>query len=242
MTSPRLRTRFDRDGYAYFRGALDAELVRAARQEVLDRLVDVGEIEPASDGQFTGRSERDVLHPDRGEFWRSVSTGPRLRRLSQGDGVRRLVELLIDDEVVPLDYLMLRVAVPGRATEVHYDYPFFARLHDQVRTVWIPVGDVPVERGPLFIVEGSNRFDDIIAGMLDFEVTGESSRTAAFTQTAIDIAEQAEYTPVDHGLRRRGRAHLRHVHRPWQPRPPRRQRHRSHLVRRPLAGEAPRTR
>ena len=187
---PQLRTRFDRDGYAYFRGALDAALVRAARQEVLDRLVDVGEIEPASDGRFTGRSERDVLHPDRGEFWRSVSAGPRLRRLTQGDGVRRLVELLIDDEVVPLDYVMLRVAVPGRATEVHYDYPFFARLHDQVRTVWIPVGDVPVERGPLFIVEGSNRFDDIIAGMLDFEVTGESSRTAAFTQTAIDIAEQ----------------------------------------------------
>ena len=62
---PQLRTRFDRDGYAYFRGALDAELVRAARREVLDRLVDVGEIEPASDGQFTGRSERDVLHPDR---------------------------------------------------------------------------------------------------------------------------------------------------------------------------------
>ena len=156
--------------------------------------------------------------------------------------MRRLVELLIDDEVVPLDYVMLRVAVPGRATEVHYDYPFFARLHDQVRTVWIPVGDVPVERGPLFIVEGSNRFDDIIAGMLDFEVTGESSRTAAFTQTAIDIAETTEYTPVDHGLRRRGRPHLRHVHRPWQLRPPRRQRHRSHLVRRPLAGEAPRTR
>ena len=81
-----------------------------------------------------------------------------------------MLETLVGEEVVPFDYLMLRVATPGRATEVHYDYPFFARLHDQVRTVWTPIGDVPVERGPLFVIEGSNRFADLIEPMIGFDV------------------------------------------------------------------------
>ncbi len=186
---PLLRARFEHDGYAFFRGALDGDLVGAARAEVLARLTEVGEIEPDSDGRFTGRSERDARHPDRGEFWRSVSTGEHVRRLSHGPHVRRVVEAVVGGGVVPFDYLMLRVAVPGRATEAHYDYPFFARVHDQVRTVWIPVGDVPMGRGPLFIVEGSNRFDDVISAMLDFQVTNESSRRAAFDQTAIELAQ-----------------------------------------------------
>jgi ectoine hydroxylase-related dioxygenase (phytanoyl-CoA dioxygenase family) len=187
---PQLRARFESDGYAFFRGALDDELVQSAREEVLARLEEVDEVEPGSDGVFTGRSERDALHPDRGKFWQSVSTGDRLRQASHGAGARRLVEAIIGEAVVPFDYLMLRVATPGRATEVHYDYPFFARLHDQVRTVWIPIGDVPVERGPVFVVEGSNRFEDVIADLRGFEVTAGSSRKAAFNRTAIELADE----------------------------------------------------
>ena len=97
---------------------------------------------------------------------------------------------MVGEAVVPLDYLMLRVATPGRATEVHYDYPFFARLHDQVRTVWTPLGDIPVERGPLFVIEGSNRFADLIEPMIGFDVAADSGRTAAFDTTAIEIAEK----------------------------------------------------
>ena len=165
-------------------------LVQSAREEVLARLEEVGEVEPGSDGVFTGRSERDALHPDRGKFWQSVSTGDRLRQASHGAGARRLVEAIIGEAVVPFDYLMLRVATPGRATEVHYDYPFFARLHDQVKTVWIPIGDVPVDRGPVFVVEGSNRFEDVIADLRGFEVTAGSSRKAAFDRTAIELADE----------------------------------------------------
>ena len=78
----------------------------------------------------------------------------------------------------------------GQGDEVHYDYPFFARLHDQVKTVWIPIGDVPVDRGPVFVVEGSNRFEDVIADLRGFEVTAGSSRKAAFNRTAIELADE----------------------------------------------------
>jgi ectoine hydroxylase-related dioxygenase (phytanoyl-CoA dioxygenase family) len=185
-----LRTRFDRDGYAFFRGALDADVVGAARAEVLARLEAVDEIEPGSDGVFTGRSARDAHHADRGEFWQSVSAGEQLRELSHGSGIRRVLEAVIGEPVVPFDYLMLRVAIQGRATEVHYDYPFFTRVHDQVRTVWIPVGDVPVDEGPVFVVEGSNDFHDVIDPMIGFDVASESTRTAAFDRTAIELATE----------------------------------------------------
>jgi ectoine hydroxylase-related dioxygenase (phytanoyl-CoA dioxygenase family) len=188
----KLRAAFERDGYAFFRGVLDRDLVQSARGEVLSRLEAIDEIELGTDGVATGRSERDALHADRGEFWSSVSAGDCLRRVSHGPGIRRVLETLVGEAVVPFDYLMLRVATPGRATEVHYDYPFFARVHDQVRTVWTPIGDVPVERGPLFVIEGSNRFADLIEPMLGFDVAEESVRTAAFDNTAIEIAEERQ--------------------------------------------------
>ena len=61
-----------------------------------------------------------------------------------------------------------------------------------MRTVWTPVGDVPVERGPLFVIEGSNRFADLIDPMLGFDVAADSGRTAAFDTTAIEIAEERQ--------------------------------------------------
>lgn len=186
-----LRRRFDEDGYVFVRGALRADEVRAARAEVLARLMAVDEIEPGTDGIATGRSERDRQHPDRGEFWRDISAGGALRAASHGTATRAVLEALLGEPVVPFDYLMLRVAVAGRATEVHYDYPFFARLHDRTRTVWTPLGDTPIVSGPLFILEGSHRFDDVIDAMIGHDVA-TSAQPAAFGQTAIEIAEERD--------------------------------------------------
>ncbi|MEO1970830.1 MAG: phytanoyl-CoA dioxygenase family protein, partial [Pirellulaceae bacterium] len=38
----------------------------------------------------------------------------------------------------------------------------FARRSFRIHTTWIPFGDVPIGDGPLMIVEGSNRFSDLI--------------------------------------------------------------------------------
>lgn len=184
-----LRRRFDEEGYIFVRGALRADDVRAARAEVLSRLMEVDEIESDTDGIATGRSERDRRQPDRGAFWRDVSAGGALRAASHGTATRAVLEALLGEPVVPFDYLMLRVAVAGRATEVHYDYPFFARLHDRTRTVWTPLGDTPIVAGPLFILEGSHRFDDVIDAMIGHDVATSSQR-AAFDRSAVEIAEE----------------------------------------------------
>ena len=186
-----LARRLRDEGYLYLRGVLDTPLVDAARSEVFARLASVGELlEPAELGIFSGRSLRDERVSSRGEFWQSVSEGPMLRRLTHGEAMRSVMHRVIGELPQPHDYMFLRAGVRGRATGLHYDYPFFTRAHDQVYTVWMPIGDVPVEQGPLFVVEGSHRFDDLITPMVGFDVASDTSRKATLAQDALSFAEE----------------------------------------------------
>lgn len=186
---PALRARFAEDGYLFVKGALDADAVRAARREVFERLHAVGEVTtPPEAGIFTGTSRRDALEPDRGRFWRSVSTGQRLRAVSHAGPVAELMAAVFGEPARPQDYLFLRAGVRGRATDLHFDYPFFARIHDRVCTVWTPLGDVPASDGPLVVVEGSHRYSDLIEPMLGHDVSSQPERRAAFGADAIDFA------------------------------------------------------
>jgi ectoine hydroxylase-related dioxygenase (phytanoyl-CoA dioxygenase family) len=200
----RLRARLEADGFLYLRSVLDPDSVLAARREILARLETVDEVVPGSDGIFTGRSRRAEREPDLGAFWKSVSEGPRLRAVSHGPSIACIVTAVAGEPVVAQDYVFLRVGVAGRATGLHYDYPFFARAHDRVWTVWLPLGDVPMERGPLVMVEGSHRFRDLVEPMIGFDVTKDPSRKADLGSDAASFARQrgtrlltADFQPGD---------------------------------------------
>jgi len=186
-----LRERMAADGFLYLKGVLDKALVAAARAEVFQRLVAVGEVaEPASDAIATGTSRRDEVIEDRGVFWKSVSEGPMLRALSHGAAMNRIMQQVVGGPVRPQDYMFLRAGARGRATGLHFDYPFFTRAHDQVYTVWLPIGDVPVTDGPLVVVEGSHHFRDLIDPMIGFDVALDNTRKATLAQDAVSLARQ----------------------------------------------------
>lgn len=188
---PALRERLAADGYLFLKGVLPRADVQAARREVFERLAAVGEIQqPAEAGIATGNSRRSELEPDRGRFWKSVSEGPRLRAVSHGAAMARIMALVFAEPARPQDYLFLRAGAPGRATGLHFDYPFFARHHEQLATVWLPIGDVPVDEGPLVIVEGSNRFADMIDSMRGFDISVDPARKADLGSDAIRFAEE----------------------------------------------------
>jgi ectoine hydroxylase-related dioxygenase (phytanoyl-CoA dioxygenase family) len=185
-----LRERLAADGFLYLKGVLDKALVAAARAEVLQRLVAVGEVaEPATEAIATGTSQRDALIEDRGLFWKSVSEGPMLRSLSHGAAMYRIMQLVVGDPVRPQDYMFLRAGARGRATGLHFDYPFFTRAHDQVYTAWLPIGDAPVTDGPLIVVEGSHNFRDLIEPMIGFDVALDKTRKATLDQDAASFAQ-----------------------------------------------------
>jgi len=120
-----LRSRLQEDGYLFLKAVLPATAVHAARREVFQRLLQVGEIaEPAAAGIATGGSRRAELEPDLGGFWKSVSETPTLRSVSHGSAIGAILSLLFGEPARPQDYMFLRAAALGRATGLHFDYPF----------------------------------------------------------------------------------------------------------------------
>jgi len=188
---PALRSRLQDDGYLFLKGVLPRAAVLAARREVFERLVQVGEVRaPAEAGIATGGSRRAEEATDLGGFWKSVSEGAGLRAMSHGGAMTRIMDTIFGEAPRPQDYMFLRAAVPGRATGLHFDYPFFTRAHDRVVTVWTPIGAVPVSDGPLVVVENSHRYRDLIDPMIGFDIAKDSTRKADFGSDAISFAEQ----------------------------------------------------
>ena len=185
-----LGRRLAEDGYVFLRGALDVADVQAARVEVLERLVQVGEIRaPAAEGIATGESRRAELVGDLGAFWKSVSEGPALRRVTHGARLHAVLARIAGAPVRAHDYMFLRAAPAGRSTGLHFDAPFFTRATPRVYTAWVPLGDVPATDGPLVIAEGSHHFTDLHDGIRGFDVAYDASRRA---QLAADFGEFAE--------------------------------------------------
>lgn len=173
--APALQSRLAEDGYVFVREAVAAPLALAAREEALRRLAAVDEIaEPAMEGRFTGRSRRRELEPDLGAFWKSVSEGPALRRVTHGPELRGLISRMLGETVHPHDYLFLRVGAPGKATDLHYDLPFFCRGSRRVHTLWIALGEVALDQGPLMVLEGSQHYDDLLEPIrrVDYDTVG----------------------------------------------------------------------
>jgi hypothetical protein len=176
------------DGYALLRGALAPDAVLAARAEVFARLAEVGEIaEPAAAGIATGHSRRAALHPDAGAFWRSVCEGPRLRAVSHGPELGAIAGTLLGLPAKPFDFLWLRTMLAGRSSPLHFDHVYMNRGSAAVLTAWIPLGDVPLEAGPILFVEGSHRFEDLIARYRGLDVDRDTM-PGSFPEDAVSFA------------------------------------------------------
>ena len=187
----RLRRRLAAEGHALLRGVLDEGEVMAARRAVFERLHEVGEIgDPAQDGIATGASRRRALAGDLGRFWKSVVDMPALRQVTNGPRLGRVMEAAWGEPARGMDYVFLRAGAPGTATGLHYDFPFFTRATRRVYTVWIPIGPVPVTEGPLVVVEGSRRFDDVLDRLRGFDVALDDTRKAEVSHDPVAFADE----------------------------------------------------
>jgi len=188
-----LRRALDTDGYVLLRNVLDTGAVLAAREEVFSRLAEVGEVkQPAGDGIPTGASRREALYPDLGAFWRSVCEGPALRRVTHAGAMLEIMARIVDGPVRPFDFLWLRAMAPGRASAFHFDHVYMNRGTDRLYTVWTPLGDVPLEDGPMLLVEGSHRWDDLIAQFRGLDVDTVKDRPGHVTMDPAALAEERD--------------------------------------------------
>ncbi|NKB65751.1 MAG: hypothetical protein GKR89_01700 [Candidatus Latescibacteria bacterium] len=186
-----LQQHLQEDGYLYLRGVLDPDEILAARGEVFARLAAVGEVaEPSAEGISSGHSQRREMASDLGAFWKSVNDGPALRQVTHGPHLGAIMGAIFGEQARPHDFLFLRPSPVGRATLLHYDKPFFARGSQRIHTAWIPLGPVPVSDGPLLVVEGSNRFADLIAPAVAVDYDSPATRLVSIGEDPITLARQ----------------------------------------------------
>jgi len=188
-----LGPQLQRDGYLFIRGAFDASVALKAREEVFARLMEVGEIDaPPIDGIFTGNSSRKEMYADLGQFWQSVSEGASLRQATHGAQIQSVLNRVFQETARAQDYVFLRPSPVGRSTHLHYDRPFFARGSERTVTVWSALGSIPVSEGPLMVVEGSNRYDDLIENIKQMDYNSKDSPKVQYTDDAISFVRDRE--------------------------------------------------
>lgn len=166
-----LRERLAADGYLYIEGLHDPDLVRAARREVLECMAEDGLLDPS---EPVGEG---VAHPDIGSFEWDMGRGsrwahyPLVEKLSTGETTTSLMESIVDEEVYTLGYRWGRAKAKGDFTPFHSDLPFMSLGTDRLYTKWQPVGDCPMDLGPLLVVPGSHRTEAIreIYCQLDYQ-------------------------------------------------------------------------
>jgi hypothetical protein len=166
--SEALRNRMAEDGYLWIRSLHRADNIRAARAVVLESLKANGQLDSNSSmedgvagigkkGRFLGGSKQVTHTPE----FLGVVDSPEIMNFFEG---------FLNGPVLTFDYKWLRAVGPGDSTPAHYDVVYMGRGTRNLYTVWTPLGDVPYDMGPLALLVGSHRFDEMKATYGEMDV------------------------------------------------------------------------
>ena len=197
--------KLEEDGYLFIPNAIDVSEIKTARNDIFKKLNEVDELEdPYNEGIFSGKSIRDKIHSDRGVFWESISSGKSLRNITNGKNLEAIFSKIFEEPAIGFDFIFLRAVAGGKFTHMHCDSGFFTRSTKKVLTCWLVFTEITLDKGPLFVVEGSHKFDDIKKQFLDFDVAIHKDRKATIDVHPVQFAKErntklltADFNPGD---------------------------------------------
>ena len=200
-----LRNSLNNDGYLLLREVIDKNSITKARNDVFEKLNNVDELtDPFYEGISSGRSRRDELHKDRGIFWENVSNTESLRKITNGNNLKGVFSRIFGTSSIGFDFIFLRAVSGGKFTHMHCDAGFFTRKTQKVLTCWLVFTDITIDKGPLFIIEGSHKFSDIKTKYKGFDVDIHKHMKATIDTDPITFAQQrnskiltAQFRPGD---------------------------------------------
>ena len=107
-TNSELRNSLEKDGYLFLRNIFNPNEIEAARNDVFKRLNEVNELkEPYKDGISSGKSNRDKLFDNRGDFWESVSSIKSLRQVTNGKILENVFSKIFGSPSIGFDFSWL---------------------------------------------------------------------------------------------------------------------------------------
>jgi ectoine hydroxylase-related dioxygenase (phytanoyl-CoA dioxygenase family) len=159
-----LRARFVRDGYLFLPGFLDRETVLNFRRYYFAKLAGCGLTRPGTDPQDAVAAESGALDRERLRrvLFQEIVPGAAYEALCRDPRIVAFYRWFLGTDEVHLHRRkIIRHVGPGEsgigtATQAHYDLVYLREGTDRVLSSWIPLGDCPIERGPLIYLERSH--------------------------------------------------------------------------------------
>jgi ectoine hydroxylase-related dioxygenase (phytanoyl-CoA dioxygenase family) len=153
-----LREQYQAQGYLWLQGLLPRAEVEAFRRYFFRAFEDTGLLAPHSDpveGRWSGQAEdrkmaaKRLMEVVRSAAYESFCLHPRLWQFLEG---------FLGGPAYLHKRKIIRYTKPGdqSATGAHYDLVYLRGGTDRFCTVWIPIGDCPIEMGGLVYLEGSH--------------------------------------------------------------------------------------
>lgn len=159
-----LRTVLREHGVVFLRGVLPSAEVWALRSAYFDRFpesyLETG-TSPA-EGIFSGRTPEGLsAHGMPGHPAHSFVRDPALAHFLERSPLRELASTMLGGGAEMLDRVILRHfdSESRRSSRAHTDYAYMDRGSASVVTMWVPIGDCPVESGGIVYLEDSHRID-----------------------------------------------------------------------------------
>lgn len=150
-----LRARYAEDGYVLLKGALSSKTVLDLREAYLS-LFDLSFFKDgnARRGLFSGHEPKGLpAHGLAGHPAHAFVRSDAFRAFTGASTMKAIAETLFDGPACSIRRTPLRHFIPGRkrSSRAHLDRSYIGGVAADVVTIWVPLGDCPVDAGGLFI-------------------------------------------------------------------------------------------
>jgi len=158
LNAPKLRERFEEDGYLYVPGILSQKVCEAGLSVVKEHLRKTGVVEESGALGLTPRASLAGLsHQGRLDGVEDLTSDSHILELVTHSNLNKLLSILLFSSVRTYDYKWLRVVSPGEYTGAHTDSVYVGQGSNQTITSWIPFMNIPIEMGGLVVCERSHK-------------------------------------------------------------------------------------
>ena len=160
-----LRAAYKADGYVLLRGALPSDIVLNLREDYLKRF-DAGTYQngDARQGLFSGAIPVNLpVHGTKGHPAYEFVRDDAFRAFAEQPALQALAETFLEGAAAPIRRTPLRHFYPGRkiASRAHLDRTYIDGVEADVVTMWVPLGDCPIQAGALLYLDGSHTDVDL---------------------------------------------------------------------------------
>ena len=150
-----MREQFWSNGYGLFRNAISRESVLKARNTILSKLQNEHNIfADIENGILKSHIQQSDLPFIEGR--NALTQNMAIHNVLESDSINKIMKMLFNcDSVKTFDYKWLRLVAPGQNTGVHVDNVYMSRGTKQLLTCWIPLMNISMDLGTIFVLDGS---------------------------------------------------------------------------------------